>query len=253
MIRFEHVRKWLGDHWVLEDVSFEIQRGEIFFIVGPSGTGKSVTLRHMVRLLTPDDGRVMIGEDCVSTARGRELERIRTRFGVLFQSGALLEWLTVAENVALPLRELTELEPAAIEAQVREKLELVGLPDAMDKYPSEISGGMRKRAALARAIILKPEIMLYDEPTSGLDPVSARMIDALIADMQAKTGITSIVVTHDLHSALSIGTRIAMLFDGRVIELAEPAAFVQSQVSEVCEFLDSQYITRRGDWERKAL
>ncbi len=253
MIRFEHVRKWLGDHWVLEDVSFEIQRGEIFFIVGPSGTGKSVTLRHMVRLLTPDDGRVMIGEDCVSTARGRELERIRTRFGVLFQSGALLEWLTVAENVALPLRELTELEPAAIEAQVREKLELVGLPDAMDKYPSEISGGMRKRAALARAIILKPEIMLYDEPTSGLDPVSARMIDALIADMQAKTGITSIVVTHDLHSALSIGTRIAMLFDGRVIELAEPAAFVQSQVSEVCEFLDSQYITRRGDWEKKAL
>ncbi len=253
MIRFEHVRKWLGDHWVLEDVSFEIQRGEIFFIVGPSGTGKSVTLRHMVRLLTPDDGRVMIGEDCVSTARGRELERIRTRFGVLFQSGALLEWLTVAENVALPLRELTELEPAAIEAQVREKLELVGLPDAMDKYPSEISGGMRKRAALARAIILKPEIMLYDEPTSGLDPVSARMIDALIADMQAKTGITSIVVTHDLHSALSIGTRIAMLFDGRVIELAEPAAFVQSQVSEVCEFLDSQYITRRDDWEKKAL
>ena len=253
MIRFEHVRKWLGDHWVLEDVSFDIQQGEIFFIVGPSGTGKSVTLRHMVRLLTPDDGRVMIGDDCVSTARGRALERIRARFGMLFQSGALLEWMTVAENVALPLRELTELEPDAIEAQVREKLELVGLPGAMDKYPAEISGGMRKRAALARAIILKPEIILYDEPTSGLDPVSARTIDALIADMRAKTGMTSIVVTHDLQSALSIGTRIAMLVGGRVIELAKPADFVQSQVSEVRAFLDSQYITRRGNWEKITL
>lgn len=253
MIRFEHVRKWLGDHWVLEDVSFEVRKGEIFFIVGPSGTGKSVTLRHMVRLLTPDEGRVMLDEQCVSTARGRELERIRARFGVLFQSGALLEWLTVAENVALPLRELTELEPEEIELQVREKLELVGLPDAMDKYPSEISGGMRKRVALARAIILKPEIMLYDEPTSGLDPVSSRTIDALIADMQAKTGITSVVVTHDLHSALSIGTRIAMLFAGRLVELATPADFVHSQVAEVRAFLDSQYITRRGNWENKPI
>lgn len=253
MIRFENVSKWLGDHWVLEDVSFDIQHGEIFFIVGPSGTGKSVTLRHMVRLLTPDAGRVMIGDDCVSTARGRELERIRARFGMLFQSGALLEWLTVAENVALPLRETSELDADAIEAQVREKLELVGFPDAFDKYPAEISGGMRKRAALARAIILKPEIMLYDEPTAGLDPVSARTIDALIADMQAKTGMTSIVVTHDLQSALSIGTRIAMLFDGHIIELATPADFVQSQVSEVRAFLDAQYITRRGDWEKKPL
>ena len=253
MIRYEHVHKCLGDHWVLEDVSFEVRKGEIFFIVGPSGTGKSVTLRHMVRLLTPDEGRVMLDEQCVSTARGRELERIRARFGVLFQSGALLEWLTVAENVALPLRELTELEPEEIELQVREKLELVGLPDAMDKYPSEISGGMRKRVALARAIILKPEIMLYDEPTSGLDPVSSRTIDALIADMQAKTGITSVVVTHDLHSALSIGTRIAMLFAGRLVELATPADFVHSQVAEVRAFLDSQYITRRGNWENKPI
>ncbi len=250
MIRFENVRKWLGDHWVLEDVSFEIKRGETFFIVGPSGTGKSVTLQHMVRLLTPDAGRVMIDKDCVSTARGRNLERIRTRFGMLFQSGALLEWLTVAENVALPLLELTKMGHEEIDKLVREKLELVGLPDALAKFPAEISGGMRKRAALARAIILKPEIMLYDEPTAGLDPVSARKIDALIADMQVKTGITSVVVTHDLQSALSIGTRIAMLFEGHVVELSTPADFVKSQVAEVREFLDSQYITRRGDWEK---
>ena len=250
MIRFEHVRKWMGDRWVLDGVDFAIADGEVFCIVGPSGTGKSVTLRHMVRLLTPDEGRVTVGDDCVSTASGAALERIRRRFGVLFQGGALLEWMTVEENVTLPLRELTTLDPEAILAQARENLTLVGVDDAGDKYPSEISGGMRKRVALARAIILKPEIILYDEPTSGLDPVSARTIDRLIQDTRDKTGVTSVVVTHDLHSALSIATRIAMLHEGRIVELAVPGEFVKSQVPEVKEFLESQFITRRGEWER---
>jgi phospholipid/cholesterol/gamma-HCH transport system ATP-binding protein len=219
-------------------------------IVGPSGTGKSVTLKHMVRLLTPDEGRVMVGEDVVSEASGERLEKIRSRFGVLFQGGALLEWLSVGENVALPLREKTRMVEAEIEQKVIEKLKMVGLEADIDKFPSEISGGMRKRVGLARAIVLNPEIILYDEPTSGLDPVSSRTIDKLIDALRQELGVTSVVVTHDLHSALSIGTRIAMLMDGHIVELAEPSAFVNSDQEEVRLFLESQFITRRGDWEK---
>jgi phospholipid/cholesterol/gamma-HCH transport system ATP-binding protein len=249
MIRLEGVRKYLGGKMVLDGIDLEVQRGETLVIVGPSGTGKSVTMKHMVRLLTPDEGRVMVGDEVVSEAGGAQLERIRERFGVLFQGGALLEWLTVAENVALPLREKTSLKEDEIMARVLEKLRLVGLENDREKYPSEISGGMRKRASLARAIVRSPEIILYDEPTTGLDPVSARTIDTLIDDMRDKLGVTSVVVTHDLHSALSIGTRIAMLFDGKIVELAAPEKFIESQQDEVKQFLESQFITRRGVWE----
>jgi len=250
MIRFENVVKVLGGRAVLDGVSFEVQRGETFVIVGPSGAGKSVTLKHMVRLLTPDEGRVFVGETCVSEATGRDLEQIRTRFGYLFQGGALLAWLSMAENVALPLREKTNMSEDEIRARVMEMLRLVGLEEHADKMPDELSGGMRKRAALARAIIRQPEIVLYDEPTSGLDPVTSRTIDSLIERLKREMGVTSVVVTHDLHSALSIGTRIAMLYEGRISELATPETFVASQREEVRSFLDSQYITRRGAWER---
>jgi phospholipid/cholesterol/gamma-HCH transport system substrate-binding protein len=172
MIRFENVTKILGGRAVLDAMSFEIRKGETFVIVGPSGVGKSVTLKHMVRLLTPDMGRVLVGGEEVSEARGRDLEHIRDRFGYLFQNGALLAWLTVGENVALPLREKTSLGEEQIREKVRLTLGMVGLADDAEKYPDEISGGMRKRAGLARAIIRDPEIVLYDEPTSGLDPVT---------------------------------------------------------------------------------
>jgi phospholipid/cholesterol/gamma-HCH transport system ATP-binding protein len=250
MIRFENVTKILGERRVLDGISLQVNKGETLVIVGPSGTGKSVTLKHMVRLMTPDQGRVLVGSDVVSEASGQRLDAIRSRFGVLFQGGALLEWLSVGENVALPLREKTTMGNEEIEKRVLDKLQMVGLQEDVDKYPAEISGGMRKRAGLARAIILDPEIILYDEPTSGLDPVSSRTIDKLIDDMRRELGVTSVVVTHDLHSALSIGTRIAMLMNGKIVELAEPAQFVNSKQEEVLAFLESQFITRRGGWEK---
>ena len=250
MIRFDHVVKWLGGRAVLDGVSFEVQKGETFVIVGPSGAGKSVTLKHMVRLLTPDDGGVFLGDACISDATGGELERLRERFGYLFQGGALLAWLTMAENVALPLREKTTMDDEAIRAKVVETLRLVGLEADADKYPDALSGGMRKRAGLARAIIRSPEIVLYDEPTSGLDPVTSRTIDSLIENLRRELGVTSVVVTHDLHSALAIGTRIALLYGGRIVELSTPEEFVKSKQEEVRRFLDAQYFTKQGVWER---
>lgn len=249
MIRFEHVSKSFGPQVVLNDVSFEIAKGEVFAIVGPSGTGKSVTLKHMVRLLTPTSGEVWIGEDLVSAADSEDLPRIRARFGYLFQSGALLAWMTVFDNVALPLLESRKRKKRDICDRVHDALAKVGLEDDGDKYPADLSGGMQKRAGLARAIVTEPEILLYDEPTSGLDPVTSRRIDEMIRDLNARLGITSVMVTHDMHSALSISDRIAMLTDGEVIALATPSEFIHSERPEVKAFLDAQYITRRGAWE----
>ena len=250
IVRFDEVTKVFGSRAVLNEMSFSIRRGEIFVIVGPSGTGKSVTLKHMVRLLTPDDGSVYVDDECISESTGRDLSRLRERFGYLFQGGALLAWLTVGENIALPLREKTKLAEDEIMERVRRVLRMVEMEKDIDKRPSDISGGMCKRAGLARAIVTEPDIILYDEPTSGLDPVTARTIDALIAQLQKELGVTSVVVTHDLHSALSIGTRIAMIYDGKVVELATPDEFIKSQNEEVVRFLESQYITKRGVWER---
>ena len=251
MIRFENVTKKLGGRFILDDVSFHIEKGETFVIVGPSGVGKSVTLKHMVHLMTPDSGAVYIGDDVVSSSSGSELERIRERFGYLFQNGALLAWLNVTENVALPLREKTKMGDDEILKKVFDTLKLVGLEKDGSKLPDEISGGMRKRAGLARAIIRNPEIVLYDEPTSGLDPVTSRTIDALIERMREEVGVTSIVVTHDLHSALSIGTRIAMLHGGKIVELSAPGQFINSKRPEVQGFLESQFITKKGSWEKE--
>jgi len=251
MIRFENVTKVFGTRKVLDDVSYEIEKGEIFTIVGPSGTGKSVSLKHMIRLLTPTSGRVWVGDDCVSEASGRDLSRIRSRFGYLFQSGALLAWMDLYDNIALPLREKTRMTEGEIERRVMDALEKVGLEKDGAKYPSDLSGGMQKRAGLARAIVTEPEIVLYDEPTSGLDPVTSRRIDELIADLAGRLGITSVVVTHDLHSALAISTRIAMLGNGKVLSIQPPADFIHSEIPQARAFLDAQYITRRGAWETK--
>lgn len=249
MIRFEMVSKSLGGRKILDEVTFEIPEHKTVVVVGFSGAGKSVTLRHMVRLLTPDAGRVLVGEDCVSQATGAELARIRKRFGYLFQGSALLQWLTVGDNVALPLRENTDMPEDQILALVREKLGLLNLEDALDKVPSELSGGMQKRVALARAIILSPDIILYDEPTSGLDPVTSRTIDRLINGLRRDLGVTSVVVTHDLHSALAIGNQIIMLYNGKIIENATPAEFIRSGNPHVLDFLNAQHINRPGAWE----
>ncbi len=244
MIRFEHIVKRLAGRNVLDDLSFEVQRGEVFVIVGPSGTGKSVTLKHMVQLLRPTAGAIWVGQDDITRAEGRDLERLRERFGYLFQGGALLGWLTVAQNVALPLQEKTSLTDAEIARRVQEALEMVELWHAADQYPAEISGGMQKRAGLARAIVRRPEIVLYDEPTSGLDPVTARTIDRLIQHLNRNLGVTSVVVTHDMQGALTIGHRVAMLHSGRFVEVAAPAEFAASRCPEVQQFLEAQYITR---------
>jgi phospholipid/cholesterol/gamma-HCH transport system ATP-binding protein len=248
-IRFEGVTKRLGGRVVLDDVAFDVPKGETFVIVGSSGSGKSVTLKHMMRLMTPNEGRVWVGDACISEARGRDLAKLRDKFGVLFQSAALLQWLTVGDNVALPLREKTRLSDAEIDAKVREQLRRVELEDAFDKYPADLSGGMQKRVGLARAIVLSPEIVLYDEPTSGLDPVTSRMIDGLIDNLRKTLGLTSVVVTHDLHSALAIASRIAVIHQGRILKVLTPREFVNSQNEIVKGFLEAQYITRRGDWE----
>ena len=211
MIRFEHVSKHFGRQTVLDDVSYEIRKGEIFAIVGSSGSGKSVSLKHMVRLLTPSSGDVWVGEDCISSAGQEDLPRIRARFGYLFQSAALLAWMTVWDNVALPLLKSSKVPEADIGRRVREALAKVGLGEHGEKYPADLSGGMQKRAGLARAIVTEPEIVLYDEPTSGLDPVTSRRIDEMILELNGRLGITSVVVTHDLHSALAVADRIAML------------------------------------------
>ncbi len=246
MIRFEHVTKRLGGRNVLDDLSFEVAKGEILAIVGPSGTGKSVTLKHIIRLLTPTSGKVWVDGVEISACRGDELSRVRERFGYLFQGGALLGWMTVFDNIALPLREKTKLSEDEIGRRVNDALRMVGLDGDGGKMPNEISGGMQKRAGLARAIVGHPEIVLYDEPTSGLDPVTARTIDRLIRRLNEELGVTSVVVTHDLQGALLSADRIAMLTRGRFAEVSAPRAFVASEQPDVRAFLDAQFIPRGG-------
>ena len=249
MIRFERVSKRLGGRVVLDGVDLVCPKGETVVIVGFSGAGKSVTLRHMVRLLSPDSGKVWVGDDCISDAAGGQLERIRSRFGYLFQGAALLQWLTAGDNVALPLRERLRLSEREITRRVEETLEQVNMSDSIDKFPAELSGGMRKRVALARAIVARPDVLLYDEPTSGLDPVTSRTIDGLIEQLRIETDATSVVVTHDLHSALAIGHRIMMLYDGKIIENSTPVEFVKSTHPQVQSFLEAQYISKAGPWQ----
>lgn len=222
IIEFRDVSKDFGSGKVLDGLSFAVKRGEVVCITGPSGTGKSVTLKHIVGLIEPDSGEIELKSD---------------RIGYLFQSGALLAWLTVWENVALPLKETTGLSDDEIESKVSKALSAVELTDAADRYPSEISGGMQKRAGLARAIVCDADVILYDEPTSGLDPVTSARINALIKKLNADFGITSIVVTHDIPSALRIADRMLLVKGGRVVEYSPPAEFEKSTNPLVREFL----------------
>ena len=249
MIRFENITKELGGKTVLDHISFEVGEGETFVIVGLSGAGKSVTLKHMIRLMQPDSGNVLIDGEAIGDLGRTALQATRTKFGVLFQSAALLQWMSVHDNVALPLREHTKMGEGEIGRLVAEKLGLLNLSDAGEMFPADLSGGMQKRVGLARAIIMNPKIVLYDEPTSGLDPVTSRRIDHLIVDMRKELGITSVVVTHDLHSALAIGSRIMMLHEGNIVENATPEKFIHSKDETVQSFLESQYITKKGKWE----
>src|SRR5215218_7281646 len=213
-VEFRDVFKAYGPKQVLRGVNLEVYRGEVLVILGGSGSGKSVTLRHMLGLEAPDSGRVVVEEEDVTDLPEEELYRIRKKFGMLFQSGALFDSMTVFENVAFPLREHTEISEEEIARAVREKLELVNLPNSEHLMPVDLSGGMRKRVGLARSIVLDPKVILYDEPTTGLDPITAQTINELIIDLQSKLNVTSVVVTHDIQSAFSVGDRIAFLNRG---------------------------------------
>lgn len=242
MIRFENVTKAFGTQTVLDKISFTIPAGNICGIIGSSGTGKSVTLRHIVGLLKPDDGNIYINEKNIVTCSNHDLQEVRNHIGMLFQSGALLNWLSVYDNVALPLVEKSKLKSSEIDELVMEALSLVELQNMSEKMPAEISGGMKKRVGLARAIITKPQIILYDEPTSGLDPISSRKIDNLIETLSKKIEATSVIVTHDLASAYAICNQIIMLHEGHVIFNGTVEEFKNSKQPIIQNFIKAQFL-----------
>jgi phospholipid/cholesterol/gamma-HCH transport system ATP-binding protein len=235
------VKKSFGNHPVLRGVDLSARARETLVIIGRSGSGKSVTLRHIVGIEDQDSGRVKVFGTDLKTASKAQLHEIRSRIGFLFQSGALLNWMNIEENVALPLIEHDrKIPPEQVEKRVLQKLRLVGMESARKKLPSEISGGMKKRAALARATILDPDLVLYDEPTSGLDPVIANTINDLINRTKQALGTTQIVVTHDMESAYRIADRIAMLYEGQIVALGTPGEIQTSTNPVVKQFINGQ-------------
>jgi phospholipid/cholesterol/gamma-HCH transport system ATP-binding protein len=216
-VRLDHVTKIFGTRKVLDDVTFDVPAGAGFVIMGRSGTGKSVTLRHIIGLVRPDSGRVFIGKDEISALTGPPLSEVRKQMGFLFQSSALFDSISVGENVAFPMRRHTRLRDSEIRERAKEKLAAVGLEHDYDKMPAALSGGMRKRAGLARALALDPKILLVDEPSAGLDPITTEEIDGLLLDTKNDRGATLVVVTHNMLSARRLGDQLLMLHDGRVI------------------------------------
>lgn len=216
MIQLDNIYKSFGTKHVLAGFTLEVKEGETMVIIGYSGTGKSVAIKHIVGLLEPDKGTVFVDGLEVPKLSRRDLYALRAKIGYVFQFSALFDSLSVAENVAMGLIKQGHLSTAEIDVRVQEALDLVDLPGSGDTLPIELSGGMRKRVGIARAIALRPKYLLYDEPTTGLDPVTAAVIDELMIRMRDKLGVTGIVITHDMRSAFSVGTRIAMLFEGTV-------------------------------------
>ena len=240
LIELIDVHKSFGDKEVLCGLDLAIERGETFCIIGRNGIGKTVTFKHVLGLLKPDRGRVIIDGNDITHAGEAELIRVREKFGMVFQGSALLAWLTIGENVALPLRECTRMSRKEIQRTVDEKLDIMGMRHASHLYPAECSGGMKKRAGVARAIVRDPEIILYDEPTGGLDPIMSSTVDALIIELRQKLHITSIVVTHDMPSAYNVADRIGMLHDGRIIQIGTPAQIRESASPIVRQFVEGR-------------
>ncbi|OAG27176.1 ABC transporter ATP-binding protein [Thermodesulfatator autotrophicus] len=237
MIKIVDLHKAFGPHKVLRGVNLEIPEGKITFIMGASGTGKSVLLKHIIGLISPDKGQILIDGKDITQLSEKELMEVRKRFGMLFQEGALFDSLTVGENVAFPLREHTNLSEKEIRARVELKLSQVGLLEAIDKMPSELSGGMKKRVALARALALDPEIVLFDEPTTGLDPIMQESISYLIKETQERLKLTCVVISHDVPIAFAIADKIAFLYEGKVVEEGSPEEIKKSKHPFVKQFI----------------
>src|SRR4051812_40934238 len=244
-IHLEHVTKSFrgGRDQVLKGVSLDFPRGELTYILGSSGAGKSVLLKHILGLLKPDSGSVWVEGENMANLQGRELSQRRLAFGMLFQNSALFDDMTVFENVAFPLREHTQMTESEISAKVTQTLTLLKMTSGYDKFPNELSGGMRKRVGLARAIIREPAILLYDEPTTGLDPVTRTTVDDLIETLKRELKLTSIVISHDIPSALLLADQIAFLHQGQIVFWGIPADFKKSQHPEIRKFLAAEQRT----------
>ena len=237
MIKVEDIHNSFNGFEVLRGVTFELAKGEILALIGRSGYGKSVLLKHVAGLMKPDRGRVLIDNKDMSSLRGKELEKLRSRFGFVFQNGALFDSLTIFENVAFPLTEKTKLSKQEIKNRVISTLDEVGLTGAENKYPAQISGGMIRRAALARSLVRNPEIILFDEPTTGLDPIIGHAILNLIDSCHKRFGFTGILVTHEIPRAFDIVQKVAMLHEGKILILASPQRILTSDDPIVQQFI----------------
>ena len=247
MIRLVDVYKSFGPKRVLEGFSLDVAEGETMVIIGYSGTGKSVAIKHIVGLLEPDKGEVWVDGLEVPKLARRDLYKLRARIGYVFQFAALFDSLSIGENVAMGLRKQQELTESEIETRVQEALDLVDLPNVEKRFPAELSGGMRKRVGIARAIALRPKYILYDEPTTGLDPVTSAVIDQLMVRMREKLGVTGVVITHDMRSAYTVGTRIAMLYQGRVRQVGSVEEIRNSTDPVVRQFIEGRATLEEGE------
>jgi phospholipid/cholesterol/gamma-HCH transport system ATP-binding protein len=243
MIELRGVKKRFGEQVVLDGVDFEVREGETLALLGPSGTGKSVLLKHINGLIRPDAGKVIVDGLEVATLHRKELSELRTRIGYVFQNGALFDSMNVFENVRLGLSDEAKFNDREYaEARVAECLKLVNLaPETMNKFPAQLSGGMRKRVGIARAIAGAPKYLLYDEPTSGLDPVNADIVDELVKRLDQELGVTSVMVTHDVRGAFNVADRIALLSDGKIVLQGTPEQFRESEDPKVKAFLERDF------------
>ncbi len=247
MIQLKNVHKAFGEKKVLQGFTLDVAEGETMVIIGFSGTGKSVAIKHIVGLLEPDEGEVWVDKQRVDTLSRRDLVKLRSKIGYVFQFAALFDSLSIGENVAMGLRKQGELSAAEIDQRVHESLDIVDLEDVAHRFPAELSGGMRKRVGIARAVALRPKYILYDEPTTGLDPVTSAVIDDLMVRMRDKLGVTSIVITHDMRSAYHVGTRIAMLYEGKVRQVG-----TVEEIQNTTDPIVRQFIEGRSSLEPAA-
>jgi len=237
MITLRNIHKSFGTQKVLDGLDLDIPAGQITAIIGPSGEGKSVLLKHLIGLLQPDSGAVEVDGESIRNLRRSELNRIREKFGMLFQNVALFDSMTVFENVAFPLQEKTTFSKSEIRSKVASALEDVGLKNIDGKFPDELSGGMKKRVGLARAVVLNPKIILFDEPTTGLDPIIKRAIHQLIKDTHAKFGFTAVIVSHEIPEIFDVAQNVAMLFRGKILQHGTPDEIIHSTDPAIRQFI----------------